>query len=1225
MKLIDVRVDGFGVWSGLTLAELSPECTVIYGPNEAGKTTLLQFIRAVLYGFSPQRTARYLPCLNPTLSGTAAGGSLTLITHDEGWLQVQRQVNPQHPLGNVLVQAADGTVQGAAHLHRLLHDVDETMFQNVFAVGLHELQELGTLTDSAAARWLHAVSLGFDRVSLVDVLSELEKSRLRLWSDQPSSQIGQLQARRERLQEELAECSHLSHQLEQVVTERAAADHQIAQLESALIEQESHLRTCETAAAVHEPWHRRHALRARIEALGPAAQWPVDALQRMNRYQSAIRQARRKKRLFARRRKTLGEKLTQMKLSEPLWRQAARIEALIENETWIVSLEQEIRRAEETVQRLTAQRQAQQDRLNGAAPASVGPNAPQPGVHHLQPVDHATWRALRRPAAALSQAKRLAEAEQRGINQQRTTQQNRRREVEQALAARGQKNLTAALDSAGQRVAQLRRRVQLDELIEQLAHTKADLEHAIAGCVQRQILPAWMLFSLGGIFVLGVVLVLGGFLLPGSFTGSLGWPMAWLGLLGTGSAVAAKYTLERSAANQMEASRRQLALVDSQTQQAETERGELDRSLPNGGASLPTLLQAAQQELAKLEELLPLDAQRQAADQAAQEVESRHTQAEQTYQQALENWNAALAAVGLPEDLAAPQVRAMHLAGDRLQSTQQELGSAQSELDRRRRELATFSARLEQVFLAAEILPHSSSASDQLRELRRQLADQETCHRDRQSITQRRQKLRRWQQRLVHRVSRLRRRGSQLLFVCQAANMAEFRRRSAEFSQIAALLAQRDAAAQEIASLLGEKDETAIASFLTNTTAEQLAAQLATSRQRLEEIRRQQQRLFEQRGQQNEQIRLLSSDRRPAVKRFELGHVEQQLSAAINRLHVLTLTHRWLEVIKEHYEHHRQPETLREASDYLAQLTEGRCRRVWTRWGENALLVDDDQGRTLPVEVLSQGTREQLFLSLRLALVGLYARRGVQLPMVLDDVLVNFDTHRAAAAVQVLHNFARRGHQLLVFTCHEHLARLFKHHRMDVRRLPSNHQSGRDEPFELEVEPPPRRSRSRRVREVNETPPAPPPTLPPTSVVTAQAAGSAVSVESIPLARIEAAPLVTVLPFPATVVEPEVTAQPLVPMRVDLPQRTARLSPIMRRWAAEEFSGELDDRVNPLWLLDGIVGEELGSPHSPPNGSLPAAGQHSSSTVRRAKNLRVFADQSSPISVEASGDEGLDV
>ena len=53
------------------------------------------------------------------------------------------------------------------------------------------------------------------------------------------------------------------------------------------------------------------------------------------------------------------------------------------------------------------------------------------------------------------------------------------------------------------------------------------------------------------------------------------------------------------------------------------------------------------------------------------------------------------------------------------------------------------------------------------------------------------------------------------------------------------------------------------------------------------------------------------------------------------------------------------------------------------------------------------------------------------MPLVLDDVLVNFDADRSSRAATVMRDFAAEGHQLLVFTCHEHIARLFK--SLDVR------------------------------------------------------------------------------------------------------------------------------------------------------------------------------------------------
>ncbi|MEX2114685.1 MAG: hypothetical protein WD845_15940, partial [Pirellulales bacterium] len=201
------------------------------------------------------------------------------------------------------------------------------------------------------------------------------------------------------------------------------------------------------------------------------------------------------------------------------------------------------------------------------------------------------------------------------------------------------------------------------------------------------------------------------------------------------------------------------------------------------------------------------------------------------------------------------------------------------------------------------------------------------------------------------------------------------------------------------------------------------------------------------------------------------------------------------------------------------------------------LVVDDAEGNSLNVELLSRGTREQLFLALRLALVSAYARRGVRLPLVLDDVLVNFDLGRAKAAALVLRDFARAGHQLLIFSCHEHIARLFKHLKAEVRRLPDNGQAHAEEP--------PRVRRARRVE-----PPAPVEDEP-----LPDAEEDEVEEEDVEELAAEIEPAIAPPP-------PE--PLPAAPLRQPAPPRIPR--PAARRvkrvdWSAEEFEGELADRV----------------------------------------------------------------
>ncbi len=1169
MKLIDVHIDGFGVWSGLELRSLSPQWTVYYGPNEAGKTTLLQFIRAVLYGFSPQRRQRYLPPVH----GGITGGALLIEDAEGQQLQIRRRDDDLGRLGNISIEWPSGSFYPETSASKLLHDVDETTFENVFAIGLHELQELGTLNDTDAAKWLYSLSAGLDRVSLVEVLAELQHSRARMFSagDQPS-QVGELLAERDRLQRELEAYYKRSAQYGEFIAERAADDHTIAQLDQAIPGLNSAQRMLEAAVAVHPHWQRRLAIEAQIQAIGPHDEWPVDAAERLDRLSAGIAKRRRFLQRATQRRRQLRGELAKFTLREPLWRQSARIAALGEHESWVVGLERDSKAAEAALEGLLHEQTNQFERVEALAQLSAKEKQDTQWLKHLGDL---RWNKLQRPAEKLVHARRHAKTLRQKLEQDHAAALNRRRDLESALGAGGAKgggtapqqnrdgqSLIAAVETAGQRVTELRHRVQLDEKIGRLVQTKSDLEQQSIDLMERQILPPWMLLAIGGVFVLGVVLILAGLLLPHSFIGNLGWPMAWLGILGTGSAIAAKFSIEHSHSKQLDTTKKQLGMAETQMAQAKQERDDFDRAQPNGRGTPAARLQVAEQELAKLEKLLPLEGQRQTAAQEMVSAEDQMRQATRPYRKARRRWRAALVHAGMPDDLTPQQAKRILQARRHCQSVDAKIAAARAEIERIGRELSSIGGRVEQVFRDVLVTPRAAQVSDRIRQLRGELADEETQRKERDALRRRRIKLHVRRRKAGRQLVVLKRRRRRLLKQCRAIDLAEFRRKAAEYSQIGGLIAQREGVAKEIATVLaGVANDSVIAGLLAEKTLLQLEDDRAAAKRRWEEATAQHRRLLEQRGARNEQIRLLADDRQGAVKRFELAQLECQLAAAVERWKVFTVTERLLKHVKDDYERNRQPETLREASEYLARLTAGRYRRVWTRFGDNLLLVDDHQNTTLPIEVLSHGTREQLFLSLRLALVSLFARRGVALPMVLDDVLVNFDHERAMASVDVLIDFAKHGHQLLMFTCHEHLARLLRARNVDVRQLPEHAASGSDRPFEIDLDPPPRRLRTRRVKEVipvaevlvEEPEPVVAPPLP---------VAAAVTISPVPLPDPPEQILREFVP-PVQIPVPPVVRQQQV--RIDPPQQVVRYSPIMQRWSAEEFRGELDDQVNPFW------------------------------------------------------------
>jgi len=77
-------------------------------------------------------------------------------------------------------------------------------------------------------------------------------------------------------------------------------------------------------------------------------------------------------------------------------------------------------------------------------------------------------------------------------------------------------------------------------------------------------------------------------------------------------------------------------------------------------------------------------------------------------------------------------------------------------------------------------------------------------------------------------------------------------------------------------------------------------------------------------------------------------------------------------------------------------------------------------GSRVPIEGMSEGTRDQLFLALRFASLDLHLQTHEPMPLILDDLLITFDNRRTKAVLPELAKLAGRT-QVFLFTHHEHL------------------------------------------------------------------------------------------------------------------------------------------------------------------------------------------------------------
>jgi len=150
---------------------------------------------------------------------------------------------------------------------------------------------------------------------------------------------------------------------------------------------------------------------------------------------------------------------------------------------------------------------------------------------------------------------------------------------------------------------------------------------------------------------------------------------------------------------------------------------------------------------------------------------------------------------------------------------------------------------------------------------------------------------------------------------------------------------------------------------------------------------------------------------------------EQQLAAMVSgaerhlRLKIAAL------ILKQRIEDYRkknQAPVLSKAGDFFSKLTLGsyvNLRDELDKNGKPILLGVTPDALEVSVNGMSDGTRDQLYLSLRLATLEQHLSKGEPMPFIVDDILIGFDDHRTTACLKVLAELALKT-QVLLFTHH---------------------------------------------------------------------------------------------------------------------------------------------------------------------------------------------------------------
>lgn len=1049
MHITDLHIDRFGIWRDLTLPLSGPGLNVLYGPNEAGKSTLMRFVKAILYGGVPPR-ADSGPLVDQQ---SIAGGALRLV-HDGMPYTIRRQLTASGG-GRVQVIGPTDAPLPADKLDELLCKTSETIFDRVFAVDLFELQELATLDHAELAGHVYGLSLDGRGRRLLSAVDSLRARRQAMLSeDGRSGRLCQLLNHEQTLLAEVRSLADLPSAHADLLRQRDKIAGEVADLKQRRNALHDEVRGRRFLDRVYPTWKQVRDYQAELAQYGAVTDLPADgvdqlaALEQESESLTARCDAKKRQSEESKRRADACGADPEIVKTE------LAVRAMLGLRSWVEETSKARQNAADakTKSNLTAQKA--RSALNS-----------DPDNGTLVGVDASPAAQLALTAAARTYRLALGRRSELRKKYRRLHQANTKREalVEQRLERIGVSPDVAAAD--------LRRRLSSLESLAALRAKEAALDQRGSGLrnrLERLVdsleIPPWVsfvlaVFALGGAFfaVLGFITgftigVIAGaaYLLLGLTCGIIAVRMRThydVALTETVSRIRDERQAEEVELRKI---REEIARLEGATGPAPAAKPPVRENanvipLASAGrttapASVADALRDAVKEFASLDEIVDdQDRIRRRRKQLSQ-MRARLVKVQQDAETARQEWCRTLTRVGLAESLDIDAALAQWQKLAEVAAARDPVGSAEREFEILDRTLRSFGAQLEA--MGRRIKVWSGDANRPLdvldlweRELDAALRKSAERGKHVEEAERARQDMRDAEERLKD----LSRQRTALLAAAGVTSKADYERRLAACEQKRSLRELLDLAESELATLAVSEPELAIVEDdLRAFRADENAQSLGRLSRELEMLEATLEATCEKRGNIARRIDELEADDRSLTVRRRKSKLNATLQKMTERYLALSLAEQAAEQARAAYERDRQPPVLAAASESLARLTRNRYVRIWAPLGERSLRVDDDHGRTFTVEQLSGGTREQLFLALRLGLVRRAAEQGVSLPLILDDVFVNFDQLRTEAAFETLSEFADEGHQVLFFTCHLHLAHLAEHRGIDPIWLPGH-------------------------------------------------------------------------------------------------------------------------------------------------------------------------------------------
>jgi uncharacterized protein YhaN len=1059
MWIEEIFLESFGGFKGFGLTLSDASMNLLLGPNEAGKSTIVEFVRSLFFGFKKRRGT-----VNSydTPDGALRAGWMTVHVKGAGRVRVERREQPGNKEGLLTVVDEQGTALDPSSIPIPGRGIDRTAFEALFAFDVDGIRSLDR--EKLTGRILGS-ALGSLHVNPVDVARAIEE-RLkgltkRSTRDERSlfaikSRIGEIDAELRELREKPARCARLKDELASVTARRRG-------IASKILDNEKELERLTGLLGRLDAWDKVLTLDREIAALDDCRDFPANGALRLEQALERRGEAEENlRKLTAKTAELLGQPDRHAPDAVLLDHRDAigvldeKARDLSSRPSEMESLRAEALRAAEALDEEIAKLGQGWDRKRIARfDSSVVPAGK---------VDRFAeeWGRIR---------KRIRELEQRSAENQGSIDRlaDRIEQREQAVAALREesrafllpetRDLLARWKDCEKSVGYLRTKLfDRKALLQKLDPERRDAARAYRR-IERESARGWYWAATAG---LGILLISGAGLLVRSWTvqpesgqwaASAGGPA----LAVAAAALLVMVTLRerglRARARRDKAAlKEKLALISKEMNMLAKEQSDLMEAVRHRAATMAriagevlgnphadrkdvldaekrsSLAEESYHGMQAAEELLRSElADLSARESEREEILERLDRANREFGSLRSEWQTLLNEGGLDSALEPARATELIRRVDVLKKQLRGVRARSETLRGMEREYGEFTDEVRALALRMERPDDLDQApGETVARWRRGLREAREALARTRSLEERIQDLETNIEVVKGKILRAEREIESLLESAGAADEKEFRDKEKRHDCRTALDRERRMLVDSLISGLALEDETALRAFM----AAEDPRESARARQELQtatlRLREESEDLAARSGSLGGEIESLENEEETDRLLAAREELIARLNETVGKWITLKQASVLLGTVLERYESRKQPRIVKRSSEIFNMMTSSAFGRIILPMDRNSIAAEREDGTRIGEALLSRGTLEQLYLSLRLAHLEIDRTEGDSAPLIMDDVLVNFDPDRARRTSEILTEFSRNaGIQVLYLTCHPHVADLF--------------------------------------------------------------------------------------------------------------------------------------------------------------------------------------------------------